>query len=109
MSELKKFEDWFAARCDGDWEHSAGIKITTLDNPGWSLEVRLHDTCMEGHTLEGVESIGAKKTGYVVGPKTGNSRPAVAHGTLLKCSAFLSIGRTVAQPSNSRVLPMGVW
>jgi hypothetical protein len=55
MSELEKFQDWFAARCDGDWEHSSGIKITTLDNPGWSLEVRLHDTCMEGHTLEWVK------------------------------------------------------
>lgn len=51
MSDFKKLENWFAAQCNGEWEHSTAIKITTLDNPGWSLDVRLQGTCIESHSL----------------------------------------------------------
>ena len=30
---------WYIDQCDGDWEHGYGIKIETLDNPGWSLAI----------------------------------------------------------------------
>jgi hypothetical protein len=30
-------EQWYYDQCDGDWEHAYGIRIGTLDNPGWSL------------------------------------------------------------------------
>jgi Immunity protein 53 len=30
--------------CDGDWEHSSGVSIGTIDNPGWSLDVELAET-----------------------------------------------------------------
>jgi len=39
---------WYLSQCDNDWEHSHGIKIDTLDNPGWSPKVDLTDTLMEG-------------------------------------------------------------
>ncbi|MDP8910052.1 MAG: immunity 53 family protein, partial [Chloroflexota bacterium] len=32
------------AQCDGDWEHSYGVEICTLDNPGWSVKVDLQGT-----------------------------------------------------------------
>lgn len=35
---------WYAAQCNEDWEHSFGVKIDTLDNPGWSVEIDLEDT-----------------------------------------------------------------
>jgi hypothetical protein len=41
---VKGLEDWFSAQCDEDWEHSFGISIETLDNPGWSVEIDLVDT-----------------------------------------------------------------
>ena len=31
---LPKLTCWFAAHCDGEWEHDRGISITTTDNPG---------------------------------------------------------------------------
>lgn len=34
--------------CDGTWEHLYGITINTLDNPGWHVQIDLHDTCY-GH------------------------------------------------------------
>lgn len=33
--------------CDNDWEHSYGLRIATLDNPGWSVEISLNDTVLE--------------------------------------------------------------
>lgn len=38
--------------CDGDWEHEFGMKIDTLDNPGWSVEVDLAGTELEGLVAE---------------------------------------------------------
>jgi hypothetical protein len=48
MSLLQK---WYARHCDDDWEHSYGIKIDTLDNPGWILTVDLADTEFSGSSL----------------------------------------------------------
>lgn len=45
---------WYAAQCDGDWEHSYGVKIETLDNPGWSLTIDLVDTDLEDRPFERV-------------------------------------------------------
>ncbi|MHB9089755.1 MAG: immunity 53 family protein [Thermoleophilia bacterium] len=44
MSVLKKLEKWFFSECNGDWEHTYGIKITTLDNPGWMIVIDLKET-----------------------------------------------------------------
>lgn len=33
--------------CDGDWEHVHGIRIATIDNPGWSVEIDLPDQDFE--------------------------------------------------------------
>ena len=35
-------------QCNDDWEHQYGVKIDTLDNPGWSVTVDLTDTNLEG-------------------------------------------------------------
>ena len=42
---------WYTDQCDGDWEHQYGIKIDTLDNPGWLLTVDLQGTSLEGQIL----------------------------------------------------------
>jgi len=44
-------QSWYAKHCDGDWEHSYGVKIDTLDNPGWMLVVDLTDTELEESVL----------------------------------------------------------
>lgn len=41
---LQRLQTWYHSQCDGDWEHSYGIKITTLDNPGWAVVVDLART-----------------------------------------------------------------
>ncbi|MFE2849501.1 Imm53 family immunity protein, partial [Streptomyces scopuliridis] len=32
---LDWLQNWYTQQCDGDWEHEWGVKIATLDNPGW--------------------------------------------------------------------------
>jgi hypothetical protein len=48
MDALESFQNWYASHCDGEWEHSFGVKIQTLDNPGWSVQINLIDTELEG-------------------------------------------------------------
>lgn len=49
---LEFLTTWFARQCDGDWEHDLGIRIETLDNPGWSVDVRIGDTALQGLVTE---------------------------------------------------------
>ncbi|MEV4822293.1 immunity 53 family protein [Micromonospora sp. NPDC049274] len=41
---LSWLQSWYASQCDGDWEHEWGLKIETLDNPGWSITIDLEET-----------------------------------------------------------------
>ena len=49
---LSKLEQWYAGQCNGDWEHRYGVRIDTLDNPGWSIEIDLRDTRKQTCVLE---------------------------------------------------------
>jgi hypothetical protein len=40
--------NWYQAQCNEDWEHSFGVLIDTLDNPGWSLTIDLNETALLG-------------------------------------------------------------
>lgn len=51
MENIEWLTDWYKSNCDGDWEHSFGIKIETLDNPGWLFEADLTDTNYEGRVI----------------------------------------------------------
>ncbi len=44
---LDDLQRWYAAQCNGDWEHTYGVTIETLDNPGWRLRVDLVGTEFE--------------------------------------------------------------
>jgi len=44
---LEELENWYRAQCNGDWEHSYGVEISTLDNPGWIVKINLADTDLE--------------------------------------------------------------
>jgi hypothetical protein len=43
--------EWYQAHCDDSWEHQYGVRLETLDNPGWQLTVDLIHTDLEGRTL----------------------------------------------------------
>jgi hypothetical protein len=55
MSNLTRLANWYYSQCDGDWEHSYGIRIATLDNPGWHLRINLDGTELYDKPLTPVE------------------------------------------------------
>lgn len=52
MNSIKWLEDWYLSQCDGDWEHKYGVKIGTLDNPGWYIFINLQNTFLENKHFE---------------------------------------------------------
>lgn len=48
---LPRLQRWYLSQCDGEWEHGFGVKIGTLDNPGWSFEVDLESTNLAGRVF----------------------------------------------------------
>jgi len=40
-------EQWYLRQCNGEWEHGFGVEISTIDNPGWSATIGLHDTAKQ--------------------------------------------------------------
>jgi hypothetical protein len=53
VTNLERLQTWYVAQCDGDWEHTYGITIFTLDNPGWTLDIELNETELEERPFEG--------------------------------------------------------
>lgn len=52
---LERLERWYQSQCDGDWEHGEGVKIGTLDNPGWSIRVSLTDTGLQSRPFDRIK------------------------------------------------------
>lgn len=55
MTPLQRLAQWYDQQCDGEWEHGHGFRITTLDNPGASLDVDLRHTSLESVPFEEVK------------------------------------------------------
>jgi hypothetical protein len=45
-------QNWYNSQCNGDWEHSFGIRIGTLDNPGWSVKINIKETNLESYEFD---------------------------------------------------------
>lgn len=52
IDTLDWIQTWFSNQCNESWEHSYGIRINTLDNPGWSVTIDLHGTKLENKLME---------------------------------------------------------
>ncbi len=44
MEILDWIQHWFKNNCDGNWEHNDGIQITTIEKPGWDVEIDISNT-----------------------------------------------------------------
>jgi hypothetical protein len=45
---LYLLQRWYVAQCNDEWEHSYGVTISTLDNPGWTVRIDLAGTALAG-------------------------------------------------------------
>src|SRR5271169_4078865 len=52
MSALSELQRWYSFHCNGDWENGGGIKIATVEDAGWSLEVYLNGSSLEDRTFQ---------------------------------------------------------
>ncbi|MBC7148140.1 MAG: immunity 53 family protein [Rhizobium sp.] len=46
MDAVSKLCAWYELQCVDDWHEDHGIKIGTLDNPGWSMKIDLEGTAL---------------------------------------------------------------
>jgi len=46
-STLRRLEKWYIKNCNQEWEHTYGIEISNIDNPGWSVKIDLRETVLE--------------------------------------------------------------
>jgi hypothetical protein len=53
--KFSAIEQWYEAQCNGEWEHSHGVKIDTLDNPGWRVLIDLRDTRKQNSIQERIK------------------------------------------------------
>ena len=51
MNALKELQRWYDSQCNGHWEHSYGVKIDTLDNPGWAVRIDLSATTLASRSF----------------------------------------------------------
>ncbi len=51
MSYLKWLESWYESYCDDEWEQTHGLKIESIDTPGWRVTIPLLETELEGKLL----------------------------------------------------------
>ncbi len=52
---------WRHTQCNGDWEHSYGVHISTLYSPGWAVLINLQDTVEELQNKE-FDEVAIKRT-----------------------------------------------
>ena len=52
---VSALERWYSRQCNGEWERSYGVKVNTLDNPGWRVEIDLRETKKQDASLQTVK------------------------------------------------------
>jgi len=55
MSTIERLQRWYHSQCDGEWEHSWGARIGTLDNPGWAIDVNVEETVCENEVFDSLK------------------------------------------------------
>ncbi len=86
-------EEWYYSNCDNDWEHTYGISIGTLDNPGWTVEIDLKGTPLENLDFDEIE-IERTKNNWVVCSVVNNQ--FIAQGGPRNLSEILDIFYAIA-------------
>lgn len=101
MTTLSRLQQWYLNQCNGDWEHSYGIQIDNLDNPGWTVKIDLVDTPLANHPFADVE-YGVDEDGHPSGNEwmtcSVKNAQFVAAGGPLKLDEILEVFLAWAEP-----------
>ena len=52
MDSVSRLCAWYERQCVDDWHEDHGIKIGTLDNPGWSIFINLDGTALKDKAFQ---------------------------------------------------------
>jgi len=94
MSTLEELQNGYFSQCNEDWEHTYGLSIGTLDNPGWSVTIELTDTDLADKDFTvhsyGVEN-DAEHSGnnWIICKVDGNK--FIGHGGPMKLEEILNV------------------
>ena len=103
--EIEELQAWYEGQCDGDWEHEFGVRIETLDNPGWSVEINLEGTALEGIAFARIHDMAPEREWLscrVEGGKFQGAGGAPMLGTIIR--TFLDwVRQAPAAPSTGAV------
>jgi hypothetical protein len=47
-NSFDEVQSWLFSQCDGDYEHSFGVRISTLDKPGWTVWINVEEVPLAG-------------------------------------------------------------
>ena len=95
-SIIQRIQNWYKLNCNGDWEHSGGLSINTMDNPGWEIKINLEDTALENGSFQ-KEINNGEDDWYII--KTEN-KIFIAYGDPNKLDEMLRIFLDEFLPSN---------
>jgi hypothetical protein len=90
---LNWLTSWFGQFCDGYWERENQIKIQTVNNPGWWIQIDLTDTPLENISVN-EKSYVSEDDWYFCTIKDGAFRGS---GDLMKLAFLLSVFRRIAE------------
>lgn len=66
MEILDWIQHWFKDNCNGDWERGEVIQITTLEKPGWEIEIDISNTSLANTTINWILNENGKEDWYGV-------------------------------------------
>jgi len=52
---LDWLQDYYESLCNDSWEHTYGIKVDNIDNPGWRVDIDLRETIFEKQLFETIQ------------------------------------------------------
>jgi len=90
-------QNWYNEQCDGNWEHDHVIKIESLDNPGWNVEIDFNytDTKMDDSAWNLYEISESNWIGYSIKDNVFSSS-----GDPSKLDLILNIFKEIVQKNN---------
>ena len=68
MSTLDRLQSWYRRQCNEVWEHSLGVLIESMDNPGWWVGIDINGTKLETAPFKEIaENVNAER--FAQGPR----------------------------------------
>ncbi len=93
---------WYRRQCNDEWEHSYGVVIETIDNPGWSLKIDLADTPFEDVPFEKLERNIEDEFNWLGCLKEGKT--FVGYGGALQLSEMIGVFRKWIEETESQAI-----